>query len=620
MYELDRQGATADDCAQVPGEAYSYVRDIAAAAFLFWGEHCVECAMPSCFETCDLYQPRPDGRCRRFTRGIARNSAYPSARGYGAEVAFKKWGKLETRGNTALMSHRSLLRLERLLGEFAPLLDRFGSAASRIVGDPRWRWVTLRALETLGRKLHPLARRGLPPDALLLEIYNPGSRLEVLHVSMTVARKELSRALDPTALLPSFRQRIELPPGYSRHDIEYTEFAAVTECGLPFDVALIPEADTDPTLIFLSADFVRFTQQPAPKPKLQTDQPPVKCVVWDLDNTMWKGILLEDEGVYPDTAATELMRTLDQRGILFSVASKNDFNLAMQKMKEIGIEEYMLFPQIGWSPKSAGIRAIAEKLNIGLDSFMFIDDNPFELDEVARALPMVTCVNARDLRKLAGDPRLQGSTTAEARRRRTMYREAMTREYEERKFDDDFFGFLRSCNMKLRIIPYRAEYFERVCELLQRTNQLNFSGRKYPREEIGPILAERLLEKWVLECSDKFGSCGVVGFSLVSRRSNEVRVEDFMLSCRVQGRFVEQAFFDTLVGDDRGVDRISVNFTATGRNTPAQQVLSTIGFEEMPEGIGMALDLRKRRLDCDFIEVECETATQDRPMAAAAGI
>jgi len=158
---------------------------------------------------------------------------------------------------------------------------------------------------------------------------------------------------------------------------------------------------------------------------------------------------------------------------------------------------------------------------------MFIDDSQFELDEVARALPSVACVNARDVEKLLHHPRLLGSTTAEAQRRRLMYREAMVREQQEHKFGDDFFGFLRSCQMKLHLIEYRFEYFDRVCELVQRTNQLNFSGRKYRREEIQLIFADERLEKWVLECSDKFGSYGVVGFGIVSRRDTEIRIEDF---------------------------------------------------------------------------------------------
>ena len=119
-----------------------------------------------------------------------------------------------------------------------------------------------------------------------------------------------------------------------------------------------------------------------------------------------------------------------------------------------------------------------------------------------------------------------------------------------------------------------------------------------------PILAEPGLEKWVIECSDRFGSYGVVGFGLVSRRPEEVWIEDFMLSCRVQGRFVERALFHALVASDPSVSRIGVNFTSTRGNTPARQVLLAMGFEEVDSENYMYLDLRRHDVTCDFIELK----------------
>jgi HAD superfamily phosphatase (TIGR01681 family) len=440
MYDLDRNvRGTQGQGDSGPTVPYGYARDLSAASFLYWGEHCVECAEPACFQTCDLYVSRPDGRCRRFARGIVRNPRFPSARGYGAEVSFKKWGKLEARGNSALIEHRRLMLLEKMIGGLRPAVNLFGSAAWRVTGDARWRSIASRMIERAVRKAH--ARRGRTrPEAFLLEIFNPSETTAALHVTFNVARKELATlALDARALLPSFRKRLELCPGYSRHEIPYAELAPVAESGLPFDIALIPEADSNPTLIFLCADFVRFAGELRPSEPAQEVGLAIKCVVLDLDNTVWQGTLLEEEHVKPDGKVLELIRTLDQRGILLSVASKNDYASAAAKMKEIGIEEYILYPQISWMPKSEGIKVIAEKLNIGLDTFMFVDDNEFELDEVSQSLPMVTCVNAREIASLLENPRLRGSSTSEAKRRRLMYRDAMVRENEERQYGDDFF-------------------------------------------------------------------------------------------------------------------------------------------------------------------------------------
>src|SRR5690349_6899548 len=136
--------------------------------------------------------------------------------------------------------------------------------------------------------------------------------------------------------------------------------------------------------------------------------------------------------------------------------------------------------------------------------------------------------------------------------------------------------------MRLRMLRYQPEYYQRLCELVQRTNQLNFSGRKYKRGEIEPVLADNRLEKWLLESSDKFGSYGVVGCGIISRTPSEVYVQDLMLSCRVQGKFIEQAFFAALLEGDE--HRLRVNFRPTGRNKPAEQVLEAIGFQTDERG------------------------------------
>ena len=605
MFEIDRKSATTRLPSPVSMTSYDWIRDVSAASFLSWGEHCIECAEPACFQTCDLYSSRPDGRCRRFTEGIVRNDAFPSARGYGVEISFKKWGKLELRGNVRLISHKQLRAIEGVVNGSRRVVDAFGAAVARVSGDSRWRSIRSRMLDRIIRRLHERRRRGALPDVFLLEVFNPDDRSAGLQIDLCIARKRLThRGLNPTTMLPSFRERLDFPPGYSRHEIPYERMSVVTESGLPFDIALVPEGDSNPTLIFLCADFIRYASRKALASPVADDGQTIKCVVWDLDNTMWNGVLLEDDKIEINAEILDLLRILDSRGVLMSVASKNDFELAHAKLQEIGVEKYMLYPQINWQRKSESIKAISEKLNIGLDTFVFIDDNEFELSEVARELPMVTCINTRDVSKVVDDPRLQGSTTNEARRRRMMYREAMQREEGQRKFGDNFLEFLKSCEMKVHLLPYSPEYFERVCELLQRTNQLNFSGRKYRRTEIDEILGTSSLEKWVLECSDKYGSYGVVGFGLVERRGEEVRIEDFMLSCRVQARFVEQAFFATVIEDQLAVNRITVNFTSTGRNTPALQVLLAMGFRESSDETGMIMDLLEHRLTCDFIQVE----------------
>ncbi len=130
-------------------------------------------------------------------------------------------------------------------------------------------------------------------------------------------------------------------------------------------------------------------------------------MVWDLDNTVWDGILLEDAEVTLRPHVVQILQTLDERGILHSIASRNDHDVAMAKLKEFGIAEYFLYPQINWNSKAASIAQIAQDLNIGLDAVAFVDDQPFEREEVAFTHDKVLCVDSRPARGLPRPPRAQ---------------------------------------------------------------------------------------------------------------------------------------------------------------------------------------------------------------------
>ena len=113
----------------------------------------------------------------------------------------------------------------------------------------------------------------------------------------------------------------------------------------------------------------------------------IKCLVWDLDNTLWDGILLEDGDVVLREGITDILKELDRRGILLSIASKNNREDALEKLREFGIDEYFIYPQIGWGSKADSISEIAASLNISTDTFAFIDDQPSEREEVKFVLP-----------------------------------------------------------------------------------------------------------------------------------------------------------------------------------------------------------------------------------------
>ncbi|GAB1723767.1 MAG: hypothetical protein NTNFB01_26630 [Nitrospira sp.] len=450
-----------------------------------------------------------------------------------------------------------------------------------------------------------LSKEDRQPDAFLLEVYNPSDIAVKMQVRMTPARlSDRSDLIELGRPGSHFAATITLDPGYSNHQIDRPLFRGLLESGVPFDISLLPEGDSHLKIIILGADFVVFKE--ADEKKAKAGPPDIKCIVWDLDNTLWDGILVEDSNVRLNFTVIDLIKDLDQKGILMSLVSKNDSEKALGKLKEFGIDEYFLYPQVNWLPKSQNIRQIAKSLNIGLDTFAFIDDSPFELAEVGETLPMVRCISIDNLHSILDDPRFSGSDSPDAKNRRQYYQTAALREQTQASYGDNYIEFLAHSNIRLTIKRYESSDFERVAELVQRTNQLNFSGKKYSREEIADLVMRPDINKYLLVCADKFGSYGTVGFSMVKHTASEIEVRDFMLSCRVQGKLIEKAFFDFLMKrqENHSVHHFRVNFTQTSRNTPAKQVLDKLNFVQTGDHSGLTLEQPGQSFSCDFIQTE----------------
>ena len=613
MFEFHLYEPSLHDSPLSKSYEYRFFDNVSEISLMFWGEHCIECAAPSCFASCDLYQARPDERCRRLTFGMWRNEDFHSFRGYGAEVEFKRWGKLEARANLQMESVSSVVRKEQFFGAMLPIADLAGKVLTLITRDNRWQSLSHSIVDRVAKWRFGRSSRGKRPDAFLLELVNPSLSPVNLQFRMTPARTDDNNRAHLVKLGTSFAATISVRPGYSVQQIDRQLFQKILDQGDLFDISLTPEGDATLRLVILSADFIVFGKQEAGK----SQRPSIKCVVWDLDNTLWDGILLEQEEVSPRSEMANLIQALDERGILMSVCSKNDFDKANEQLVKFGLADYMLYPQINWLPKSQNIRQIAERLNIGLDTFAFVDDNPFELDEVGQALPMVTCVPISEVQEIRNNPRFQGSSSKDARNRREYYRTAMLRDETQERYRDDLTGFLAHCGIRVTVRQYSEEDFERISDLVQRTNQLNFSGRKYTKTDVQHVISCEDYEKYVLGCSDRYGSYGVVGFCVVSYSKGDISIDDFMLSCRVQGKCIEKAWFSHLSThhNSKMAKYLRVNFSETARNRPAKQILDTLGFVA-GQGPGMVLDLSLGNLSCDFIQVDCTIESPTFPSDA----
>ncbi|WP_160611550.1 HAD-IIIC family phosphatase, partial [Tsuneonella aeria] len=394
----------------------------AARAFLSFAEHCTECAAPACYATCDLFDPTPAGKCRRFDHGI---QPLRSGSRVLADVRFRKWGKLEARGSVAPLPARRITILESALAHAALWMARIGAFLSRMLGA-RWHRLEDHLHERLRRRLGQ-GRQAPLPNSFRAEIVNPGTAPVKLQLAIVIDQERVGGIIALEDQPHPFRQSITAAPGYNCIKVPGGAFAPVAASGLPFLVQITIDGDEGAHLMFGALDFV----WDAPAPPAPTDpdapfRPPAKCVVFDLDNTIWDGVLLEGP-VTVQPGIADLFRQLDARGVLLSVASKNARADAMARLEAAGLADYLLHPQISWAPKSEGLAAIAASLNIGTDSLLFVDDNPFERAEVAAALPMVEVLPHSDLHDLADHPRLRGSVTEESRNRREMYRAASAR-------------------------------------------------------------------------------------------------------------------------------------------------------------------------------------------------
>jgi FkbH-like protein len=309
----------------------------------------------------------------------------------------------------------------------------------------------------------------------------------------------------------------------------------------------------------------------------------IKCIVWDLDNTLWDGVLLEDGDVRLRPSVVRHIRRLDQMGILHSIASKNDHGAAIEKLREFGVDDLFLYPQINWNAKSGSIRQIAKAFNLGLDAFAFVDDQEFERAEVTHGVPEVTCVDIIDLDEALAQPLFRPRfVTDESGRRREMYRAQIARDELESDFNGTSDEFLASLDMTFTIEPARREDLQRAEELTVRTNQLNSTGRTYSYDELDELRESPDHLLLVASLTDKFGSYGKIGLALVEKGDRVWRLCMMLMSCRVMSRGVGMVLLNHILrlATEAGVT-VQADFVETGRNRMMQITYAFAGFTEV---------------------------------------
>jgi FkbH-like protein len=265
----------------------------------------------------------------------------------------------------------------------------------------------------------------------------------------------------------------------------------------------------------------------------------IKLVIWDLDDTFWRGTLSEGE-VYPVEENCELVKELSRRGIVNAVCSKNDYAPTMAKLKKMGVADYFVFPSIDWTPKGGRIAKMIKNMGLRAVSCLFLDDNVVNLNEAQFYSEDLMVAGPSAVAELAEYVKSTEPSDADLKRLK-QYRVLETKQKAKEKAGDNM-AFLYASNTRVELHEDCEEVADRLFELVHRTNQLNFTKNRCSREEFDALLADADAHCGYATVKDNFGDYGIVGFYAVKNN----HCEHFLFSCRTIGQGVEQWVYSTL--------------------------------------------------------------------------
>ena len=330
-----------------------------------------------------------------------------------------------------------------------------------------------------------------------------------------------------------------------------------------------------------------------------------KCIVLDCDNTLWRGVVGEDglSGIglgpqYPGSAYTAFQRRLldfRSRGILLAICSKNnpaDVEAVLDNHPhQVLKREHFAAMRINWEPKPGNLKSLAEELNIGIDSLVFVDDSSQECLFVRQALPDVCVVKAPDIPEtvpfcLDHVRQLEiFNWTDEDRKRPEMYHaESRRRDLAVRV--DSLDAYLESLEMRMQVMDDALLPAARAAQLTQRTNQFNLTTRRYQAADIQDFAVAK---DWLImgfSLADIFGDYGLVGVAIVRIADSNAEIDTFLMSCRVIGRQVERAFMYAILSRLAriGIQSVCAAYQPTAKNSQVADFYERQGFEVISEG------------------------------------
>ena len=348
-----------------------------------------------------------------------------------------------------------------------------------------------------------------------------------------------------------------------------------------------------------------------------------KCIVLDLDNTLWGNIIGEDgfEGIklgpYPEGRSfvefQKVIKSLSENGIILAINSKNNQEDAMKAINEhphmILRENDFSCIKINWNDKISNMREISNELNIGLDSIVFFDDDPVNRELLRMSIPEINTVElpkdpstyAQILRNLNDFNTLK--ITKDDTHRKIMYKQEQNRQKLESS-TENLNEYLKKLDIKIKIKLDDKFSISRISQLILKTNQFNLTTKRYQEEQIKEFVKDETMIVGCSEIEDKFGENGITNVFIIKTKPNEWIIDTFLLSCRIMGRGIEEGIIGKIleIAKNKVIEKITATFIPTEKNKPAENFLKNYGFEKEKENW---IFLLKNEIKIpDYLEVE----------------
>lgn len=317
-----------------------------------------------------------------------------------------------------------------------------------------------------------------------------------------------------------------------------------------------------------------------------------KVLVLDCDNTLWKGVVGEDgiEGIKVFREVQSLIVRQNKKGVLIAIVSKNnleDVEKVFHSNSDMLLKpEHIVSWKVNWQDKATNIKELAGELNLGLSSFVFVDDSDFEVNLIRENLPEIHCIQVQknytdyvQTMMTLDSIFYKKVVSKEDLEKTAQYRTESLRKTSKVSFDN-ITDYLKSLNLKITFYEDQSSQISRIAQLTQKTNQFNLTTKRYTESEVQRMIESSDWKVFSFQVTDRYGDYGVTGALFAELNGREAFIDSFLLSCRILGRNLEKKIIETAMNRLKilGIERIGAEFVPTEKNSQTEDFYEEFQF------------------------------------------